>query len=155
MDFQVNMASVVYSVVRKPQSCTPAGDHGHPPACARGAFCIVWNGTVAMFAWKLKCTLSGDRLDFQVSMDSLISWTSFGTSHGARARASARDGFCVVHNSNVATLAWILKCSLSGDRLDFQVNMGPLRTRLLPQRTKRRCACARARARVRALYCPQ
>ena len=44
-------------------------------------------------------------------------------------------------------LAWKLKCSLSGDRWDFQVNMGSLRARLLPQRTN---AQTRARARARA-----
>ena len=42
-------------------------------------------------------------------------------------------------------LAWKMKCALSGDRWDFQVNMGPLRTSLLAQRTTR----------GRALYYPQ
>ena len=45
-------------------------------------------------------------------------------------------------------LAWELKCSLSGDRWDFQVNMGSLRARLLPQRTNAQTR-ARARARMR------
>eukprot|EP00959_Pyramimonas_sp_CCMP1952_P133493 2791633-Pyramimonas_sp.AAC.1 len=45
--------------------------------------------------------------------------------------------------------AWKLKCSLSGDRWDFQVNMGHLRACLLPQRTTRRRARARARASAR------
>ena len=37
-------------------------------------------------------------------------------------------------------LAWKLKCALSGARWGFQVIIGLLRTRLLPQRTTRRRA---------------
>ena len=59
----------------------------------------------------------------------------------ARPRAYARALYCP--QRKIAMLAWELKCSLSCGRLDLQDNMGPLRTRLLPQRTTRRRASAR------------
>eukprot|EP00959_Pyramimonas_sp_CCMP1952_P380243 7966035-Pyramimonas_sp.AAC.1 len=42
-----------------------------------------------------------------------------------RARALARGGFWVAHcpQSHIATLAWQLKWALSGERLDFRLNM--------------------------------
>ena len=77
-------------------------------------------------------------------MSTFLLWT---VQKSPRARARAREEFCIVHDRKAAMLAGKLKCSFSGDRWGFQVNMGPLRTRLLPQRTTRR--------RARALYCPQ
>ena len=86
-----------------------------------------------MLAWKLKCSLSGDRWDFQVNMGSL-------RTRSLPHRTTRRRARCIVHDRKVAMLAWKLKCSLSGGRWDFQVNIGSLRTRLLPQRTTRRRA---------------
>eukprot|EP00959_Pyramimonas_sp_CCMP1952_P212192 4440163-Pyramimonas_sp.AAC.1 len=101
-----------------------------------------------MVAWKLKCSLSGDRWKFLVNMGPLRTRSLPQRSARRRAlaplavtdgnskltwglyvpvycrsvqRAGARASApCIVHNRKVAMLAWELQCSLSGDRWDFQ-----------------------------------
>ena len=102
--------------------------------------CIVHNKkTVAMLACRPKGAFSGGRWDSRGNI-----WPQRtrllpqrATRRRARAHASSR---CVVHHRKVAMLAWELKCALSGDRCDFQVNMRPLRARRLSRRTTRRRA---------------
>ena len=76
-----------------------AGDACHPHA--RGEFCIVHNGKVAMPAWKLKRSLQGGRMDVPVSM-------RFP---------------CMLYNDNVAIAAWELKGTLNGVGLHFLANL--------------------------------
>ena len=116
-------------------------------ACSRArasARCILHNRKVAMSAWKLKWSLSGDRWDFQVNMGPL-------RARLLPQRTTRRHARAVLSNRKVAMLAWELKCAVSGDRWGFQVNIALLRTRLLPQRTTRRRARARARASARCI----
>ena len=63
----------------------------------------------------------------------------------SRARARARPRAVLSTIDKSPCLAWKPKCALSSDRWGIQVHMGPLRARLLSQRTTRR----------RALYYPQ
>ena len=67
-----------------------------------------------------------------------------------RARASARGEFCFARNRKVATLAWELKWSLSGDRLGSGVNIGLATCRSIGSASDAR---ARARASARGESC--
>ena len=119
----------------------------------RGGLCTVRNRVVAMLARELKCALSGCRLDFQLNMRSVRVCLLVQPNLRMRARALVRGGFCVAPHGMVAVLAWGLKCALSGCRFDFQLNMRPVRVRLLVQPTLR-LLCAYARA-WGVMYCPQ
>ena len=141
-----------------------------------GARCIVHNTKVAMLAWKLKCSLSGDRWDFQVNRGSGV-FSYYGQYRKPRVRERMRvsmvtrlcaraersvlfriekspcwlgnpneplavtdwiSKFCIVQARNVAMLTWKSKCALSGDRLNFQVDMSS-------------CVCSRLWAMQQAL----
>ena len=79
------------------------------------------NGTAAMLALELKWRLGGDRWAFQVSMRFFLMSARRCTVRRAYARA-CRILYCA--HKKAATLALKLKWRLSGDRLDFLVNMG-------------------------------
>ena len=94
LDFQVNLNSCAWSLLwaiqNAPRARTRAGDHGHPPVCARRAFCI-FHEKVAIFAWKSKWALGGDRLDFPVNMSSRVCYLLCAMQKAPRARTRAGD----------------------------------------------------------------
>eukprot|EP00959_Pyramimonas_sp_CCMP1952_P456388 9473090-Pyramimonas_sp.AAC.1 len=62
-------------------------------AAARGGSCVVHDGKVAMLAWELKWTLSGDRFDFEFNM-AFPTCSAIRAACDARARGAACGGSC-------------------------------------------------------------
>ena len=117
MGFQVNMCFFQMSTKRRSVR--------RPYARARGwgvVYCA--NTKVAMLQWEQRnLPFSGGRLGFHVNMR-FSKCRPDGAACAARARgwgvAHCAD---IVQNKTVAMLPWALKWPLSGDRLNFQVNM--------------------------------
>eukprot|EP00959_Pyramimonas_sp_CCMP1952_P049919 1043226-Pyramimonas_sp.AAC.1 len=78
---------------------------------------------MGMMACALTRTLNGDRLGFAVNIMLIPAGQEEQRATRARARGAARGVHCMVHNGEVAMLAKKQKWNLSGDRLDFEVNM--------------------------------
>ena len=82
---------------------------------------------VAVLAWKLKLTLSGGRWGFQGKVGPWCMFPYLDQCRAPHGRARARAPPCSrgVHNREVAMVAWKLQRTVRGDRLHFQVSMGP------------------------------
>ena len=82
---------LLWTVQKSPRARARAPRRARPRARAREEFCIDRNRNVAMLAWKLKGTLNGDPLGFQVNTVSGVCFCA-GRHTLLRARARPRVG---------------------------------------------------------------
>eukprot|EP00959_Pyramimonas_sp_CCMP1952_P188010 3931233-Pyramimonas_sp.AAC.1 len=75
---------------------TRGGAVAFTAARARG-ICIVYNAKVAMLAWELKWTFSGDQWDFQVTMGSGVFYYDVHAAPHSRRRRRARARVNILH----------------------------------------------------------